>query len=460
MTYKKSSLLRSTAVLVVAMGLAVSPSYGQRGGTGGSGGAGGHSSGADTGGHDSDKSGKGARGGGVGRGGSSGQSLRDVFRDMESGSERSENGEKGSTRGKQGSGSSQGKKGSSDTTQRGHKESETSKSATSSGHGSSSAKKGKTTPSAAEKEDSDRPAWAGTSGREGKPGRGNTESGTKRGDTFGDMYVLLRDANGVPILNANGFVQPVDAAGNVIPQDAEGNLLNPELAIPVELARLNVGRSPLTVLASQYEEALKSINAADSISLDAAGRIVLTKDGVSSAIDSPLANLALYKEIMTTGTITGLTDAAKAKIDSTGTANLAAIADGVSSSADLPAAASFLGAASDKTVKVTVDTVVYMNTILGINTKTETGAISYFDYSSYSFNPQTTYATTDVNVLVKQTVTIDGKPTTVYVPTSVNVYNTLFSTQTSSTQAAAFAQAVDDTRAIIQYVHDNSIATE
>lgn len=451
MVYGKSFLLKSTAVFVVAVSLAISPSYGQRGGAGGSGGGGDHGSSAGAGGHDSEKGGKAGRGG-TGRGGSSGQSLRDVFRDMESGSEHSESGEKGA-------GSSRGKHGSSTTTERGRKDSSTSKSATSSGHGSSSAKKGKTKPSAAE-EDSDKPAWAGTPGRDGKPGRGNTASGTKRGDIFGDMYVLLRDANGVPILNANGFVQPIDASGNVIPQDAEGNLLNPELAIPVELARLNVGRSPLTVLASQYEEALKTINAADSISLDAAGRIVLTKDGVTKTIDSPLENLALYKEIMTTGTITGLTDAAKAKIDSSGTANLIAITDGTLSNADLPAAASFLGAASDKTIKVTVDTVVYMNTILGINTKTETGTISYVDYTSFSFNPQTAYSSSTVNVLVKQTVTIDGTPTTVYVPSTVNVYDTLFKTQTSSTSVAAFTQAVDDTRAIIQYVHDNSIAAE
>jgi hypothetical protein len=365
--------------------------------------------------------------------------------------------------GKSAAGSSRGKHGTVSTTVRGHKSSSSSATtaAKSTGHGSSSAKKGrKTTPSAAEEEDSDRPAWAGTSGREGKPGRGNTASGTKRGDIFGDMYVLLRDANGVPILNENGFVQPIDATGKVIPQDAEGNLLNPELAIPVDLGRLNVGRASLSVLASQYEEALKSINAADSISLDAAGRIVLTKDGVSSAIDSPLENLALYKEIMTTGTITGLTDAAKAKIDSSGTANLIAIADGTLTSADLPAAASFLGASSDKTIKVTVDTVVYMNTILGINTKTDTGTTSYFDYSTFSFNPQTAYATTSVDVLSKQTVTIDGKLTTVYVPTTVNVYDTLFKDQTSTTSVAAFTQAVDDSRLIIQYVHDNTIATE
>ena len=95
-----------------------------------------------------------------------------------------------------------------------------------------------------------------------------------------------------------------------------------------------------------------------------------------------------------------------------------------------------------------------------LNTKTETGTISYFDFTSFSFNPQTAYSSSTVNVLVKQTVPINGTPTTVYVPSTVNVYDTLFKTQTSSTSVAAFTQAVDDTRAIIQYVHDNSIAAE
>ena len=70
-------------------------------------------------------------------------------------------------------------------------------------------------------------------GRESKPGRGNIASGTKKGDVYGDMYVLLRDANGVPILKqlADGtwVVQPVDKDGNVLPLDAEGNLINPRI---------------------------------------------------------------------------------------------------------------------------------------------------------------------------------------------------------------------------------------
>ena len=71
-------------------------------------------------------------------------------------------------------------------------------------------------------------------------------SGTKKGDLYGDMYVILRDENGVPILKeitlADGskiyVVQPVDAAGNPLPLDAEGNLVDATLALAVELGRM------------------------------------------------------------------------------------------------------------------------------------------------------------------------------------------------------------------------------
>ena len=53
---------------------------------------------------------------------------------------------------------------------------------------------------------SDRPTWAGTQGNEGKPGRGTeVVSGTMKGTLYGDMYVLLRDENGVPILSPEGL---------------------------------------------------------------------------------------------------------------------------------------------------------------------------------------------------------------------------------------------------------------
>jgi len=58
-------------------------------------------------------------------------------------------------------------------------------------------------------------------------------------------------------------------------------------------------------------------------------------------------------------------------------------------------------------------------------------------------------------VLVK-TVNPDG--TTVYVPKTVNVYEAVFSsTDVTKTNVDAFAQAADDARAVIEYVHDNAI---
>ncbi len=384
---------------------------------------------------DSDHGSKGGqRGGqGMGRGGGGSQSLRDVFHEMESGSTTEHS---SATSENQGSSSKGGKKGSASTAKKG---------STASGK-----KSGKSTIKATEEEDSDRPAWAGTSGRDGKPGRGNVASGTKKGDVYGDMYVLLRDANGVPILKqlADGtwVVQPVDKDGNVLPLDVEGNLINPELAIAVELGRLNVGRSPLTVLSTRYEEALAAINAADSVTLDASGRLLLTTDGVTKTIDAPLENLALYVELLNTGTITGVTDTTKFAT------NIQYLVDGTKTSTDLVSAASFLAAASDKTSTLTIDKVVDMNTILGVTgTLTDSTGATYVDYSTYSYDRQSVYGDVTVNVLVKQS---DGS----YVPTTVNVYDTLFnSTAYTSTNVSAFTQAADDALKVISYVHDNAI---
>lgn len=297
-------------------------------------------------------------------------------------------------------------------------------------------------------EDSDRPVWAGVKG--GKSGGGGkpTTAGIKKGDLFGDMVAVLRDANGVPILTSGGLVQVVayvyDAAGNlvplkdasgnlvVIPYDAEGNLVTTVTLgtttynvypSEVSLGRLSVGRAPTKVLQHSLDEALAKLTASGAvIALDAAGR--LTVDGV--AIDSPLENLALYDAYMTTGSIPGVT---------------------------LPAnfnPAALLAAAADKTGNITVDTVVYMNSILGINS----GA-SYHDFSTYNYDRATTWSNVTTTVLVKQA---DGS----YLPTVVNVYDTVFggtnwTDPTAVGGADDFATAADDYLQVIEYVHDNAV---
>lgn len=306
-------------------------------------------------------------------------------------------------------------------------------------------------------EDSDRPDYAGPGGRDNKPGRPNTDSGIKKGGIYGDMYIVLRDENGVPILDENGYVQVkyVDANGDLqccIPRNEEGDLLatlpdgTAVLPVEVELGRLSVGRSPTQVLAAQYDEAISLINSAESVAVDASGRIVITlSDGTEKTIDSPLENLALYYQLLTTGTLTD--------VDATKLGDLAFLVDGTLTEQDLAVAASFFAAASDKTVPVTVDAIIYMNTILGID-----GTLNddYVDYSSFTYDREAVYGSMEVEVLVQQS---DGS----WVATTVNVYDAILGGEATGelTNADAFSTATDDARAIINYLHEYEVpATE
>jgi hypothetical protein len=151
--------------------------------------------------------------------------------------------------------------------------------------------KGKPAKAAAEEEeDSDRPEWAGVPGKEGKPGRGSAEPGTKKGGLYAELVEILRDEDGVPILvqlpNGEWVVQPVDADGNSLIQivdgavvvDADGEPVYSGTPTEVDLGRLNVGRSPHSVLAFRYDDVIATINSDEvtSVSLDASGRLVLT----------------------------------------------------------------------------------------------------------------------------------------------------------------------------------------
>ena len=298
----------------------------------------------------------------------------------------------------------------------------------------------------ASEEDSDRPVWAGVKG--GKAGAGGKPgtAGTKKGDLYGDMVVILRDANGVPITNADGLVQPIayvyDASGNLvpylvdgklvtIPYDAEGNLVTTINGVSVytaevDLGRLSVARAPTKVLQHSLDEALAKLTTPSAvIGLDAAGR--LTVNGV--AIDSPLENLALYKTYMTTGTLAGVT---------------------------LPTGfnpAALLAAAADKTGSISVDTVVYMNSILGINNLTTN---TYYDFSSVNYDRYTTWKNATAQILVLQP---DG---VTYKVETVNLYDAVFNNTnwtdpTATGGADDFATAADDYLKVIEFVHDNGV---
>jgi len=295
-------------------------------------------------------------------------------------------------------------------------------------------------------DDSDRPVWAGQAG--GKDGAGGGQpptSGSKKGDLFGDLWVILRDDNGVPLLTDEGWIQPLDSEGNLIALDEEGHPLDESLTMEVELGRLNVGRAPTSVLDKRADEVITLLNDATDLKVDAAGRLVLTVDGVDKTIDSPLENLAIYVALMTDGSIPGVTDLPGTAYDF--------LVDGVLTAEDLAASVSFLAAATDKTGVFTTDEIAYIDAFLNINTVSE-GNVTYsvIDYSSFTYDRSDTYGDVTVEVLIEQP---DGS----FMPTVVNVYDAVFGSeqQLASGDLSAYTLAADDARMVIEYIHELAV---
>ncbi|MFG5379836.1 hypothetical protein [Yoonia sp. R2-816] len=295
-------------------------------------------------------------------------------------------------------------------------------------------------------EDSDRPDWAGEPG--GKDGAGGGQpdtSGTTKGDLYGDLFIIARDANGVPILTAEGWVQPLDADGNPIALDEDGHPLDESLTQEVELGRLNVSRAPVSVLDNRAHEVIDLMLNATDLTTDAAGRLVFTLDGVTKTIDSPLENLAIYTAIITTGTIPGVDDLPGTEFDF--------LVDGQMTDEDLAASAVFLAAATDKTGVFTSDEIAYLNAFLGVNTQT-VGSVIYsdIDYSDFTYSREDTYQNVTAEVLVLQE---DGS----WVPTVVNVYDAVFESEEANAAGSldAYTVAADDARSIVNYIHEYEV---
>lgn len=190
------------------------------------------------------------------------------------------------------------------------------------------------------------------------------------------------------------------------------------------------------------------LNGADAVSLDAAGRLVVTTDGVAKTIDSPLENLAIYVALMTQGTIPGVADLPGTEFDH--------LVDGVFTTADMASAVSFLAGATDKASPLTADDVAYINAILDINT-TRVGDVTYsnVDYSGFTYDRSDAYGDVTVEVLVQQ-------PNGSWVPTTVSIYDVVFGGEdyTGSGTFSAFTQAAEDARAIVNYIHEYAIPAD
>ena len=299
-------------------------------------------------------------------------------------------------------------------------------------------------------EDSDRPPWAGVPGKEGKPGGGSSGSDTKKGVDYGDIWVILRNDLGQPVLDANGNIQPcLDAACTQVIQLTADGELPPEYAdkvLEVEFGRLNIARSPDKVLIHALEEALSKLDGGvygTTITLDPAGRLVI--DG--STIDSPLESLALYAALLTTPAVNGtVTLSITTEQEGGGTVTYSF---SVPESDRLDLAASAFAAASDKTGILTVDSIVGISSMMEIDDDLSSVV------GSYTYDRTTTYSGVQVWVL-------NEVSPGVFVTTLVNVldvvqFNTVPVIDGDNDGIDQFVQAADDALQVLEYVHDNAI---
>ncbi len=240
------------------------------------------------------------------------------------------------------------------------------------------------TPLADDGDVSDKPVWAGGNPDLNEHKKGNDQSGTTRGGDYGDLFVLLRDPIGMPIMlpkdiegNLEYFTQPIDAVTGIpIVLDQYGEIPPNANPIEVDFGRLNIVRSPQSVLDQAFEEAMKVLKTngnivVDEIKLDFCGRLTsyytdnsdpINPISVVKTIDSPRENMAIYQYIMKNLFEPYFYEIIDGALVQTTVVNRLAFLGGDPYYFDpLIIAASCFAAGSDKTGTVDIDEVVYIN---------------------------------------------------------------------------------------------------
>lgn len=309
-------------------------------------------------------------------------------------------------------------------------------------------------------EDSDRPAWAGQPGNEGKPGGGNAGSDTEKGDLYGDIIVLQRNDDGSLVTTtteAGDVITYAVASDGTLIEIVNGEIPEDADVQAVEFGRLNIARSPEKVVEHSLTEALSKLDGGilgETVTLDPSGRLVI--DGVT--IDSPLENLALYEALLSTAAVDGVVTLS---VSTTSDGSPVSYSFSIPESVRLDLAAAALAAASDKTGELTIDEVVGISTFLGVNdelaTYLDAGAVD--DYSR-----DATYDGVQVAVLVPQDTDGDGiidlyYPDLVYVLDSVT-FNDVDATSILDNDTGGidvFTQMADDSVQVLEFVHDQAL---
>jgi hypothetical protein len=355
---------------------------------------------------------------------------------------------------------------------------------------------------------------AAKGGVPGAPGGNGGGGGDEAVPDYGDLFIVYRDERGVPIpsplvrvddpdgVEVDGglcwqplaaeasdnldFLYDYDANGvPFVTEDQRGIPVDQytcgveaafaALTQEVDFGRINQARSPVTVFESQLEDVVTNLSNADSTSLDPAGRMVastceLDDTGAimttTSTIDSPLQNLAIYRELM----LNGDSGVIRPELRPQGAGALDTAARG-------------LGVASDKGGEVNVDMVAYLNQAMGLDEMptilpklTQTyreevqGTIqlvtrSFLDYNAYGYDRGANFGALPFPEYIP-----GGAPTAgwfEYLSLVPNTNPPLFEIVQGPIMGAVFdgvvaagdniggfARAADDTRAVINFMHD------
>jgi len=316
---------------------------------------------------------------------------------------------------------------------------------------------------------------------------------------YGDLIKLYRDPSGVPILTDEGCWQPIafnvdDEAlcpatcvvesvpagtGVVDVDDATCGVVSgcSGCTQETDFGRINEARSPDEVFESQLEDVVVSLATADQVTLDPAGRLVAstcdtTLDNLAKTIDSPLQNLSIYRELILTGTIG------------------APLPEGAGT---LDTAARGLGAASDKSGGVDVDLVAYLNQIMGLSDPLTTTILDpkicierkqevqgvvqfvqecFLDYSAYGYARLTNFGDLPAPAYIPEGSPVDGtfEYLSLVPGTDPPLFEILYGPITTAVftdepgftddNIGGFAQASDDTRAVISFMHENQVPVD
>ena len=328
------------------------------------------------------------------------------------------------------------------------------------------------------------------------------------GSLYGDLYVVLRNVDGVPILDEHGCVQPIstitgepfqlftDLGADILCELTEEMTTWVET---VDFGRLNLGRAPNAVLFHAFDEAINTMNSASAFDLDPSGRIMMLLGDKWKTIDAPAENLALYIKLMqeghwiTTDTspiVSGgppegsgppegdgpsveprpvLSATAINLLGQIGYSNLGDVNNTLNNH-DLLLAASLLSGAADKTGTMTLDKIIYINSIFGINQlgtlPGEVVGISYFDFRSFTYDRTHTYGLQRGsmecrpgygNGFMRVLRQVDESGL-LWASDCLNILSEVQHLRgNESMNIRAFVQASDDALQVLEYVHEFSV---